>query len=470
MSYLQNVPIGIKALVPLAILIVALVLACTLAIVGLGQQHAALAEANQIAVERMPHLDALVWLCERVQSDVFQVSVLTLMGLPAEMIEPVQTSLEENLSELEISYGEIALRWSLDDAERELVRQMEGPLRDFAHQARQAAATVTTEPSLGAVMVRSSTVSFAAYRDVLEKLLTYERQQVNEAQQTAQEEVTVVLAALIGLAVLVASSGVAVSVWVSSRMISRPILAMTGLMGRLADGDLSIQVPMLDHRDELGAIAQAVEVFRRNAVEKERLDEQLRQSEQHYRLLFSHSPAGILHYDHELVVTDCNERLAEIMQTTREQATGFGLRRLLDLRPLNALEQALDGQEGHYEGPYEATTGPARVWVSLHTAPLYDELSQVSGGIGLVEDITARHDAEVDRERLIEELQKSLSQVKQLSGIIPICASCKKIRNDTGYWEQVDEYLRSHSEAEFSHSICPDCMRKLYPDMADDLE
>ncbi|MGO9569112.1 MAG: response regulator, partial [Desulfomonilaceae bacterium] len=59
-------------------------------------------------------------------------------------------------------------------------------------------------------------------------------------------------------------------------------------------------------------------------------------------------------------------------------------------------------------------------------------------------------------------------QVKQLSGFLPICASCKKIRDDQGYWRQVEEYIREHSEAEFSHSICPECAKRLYPDFYKD--
>ena len=64
-----------------------------------------------------------------------------------------------------------------------------------------------------------------------------------------------------------------------------------------------------------------------------------------------------------------------------------------------------------------------------------------------------------------EKMQDALSQLKVLTGLIPICASCKKIRDDTGYWNQLESYLRDHSEAEFTHSICPDCAKKLYPDL-----
>lgn len=65
----------------------------------------------------------------------------------------------------------------------------------------------------------------------------------------------------------------------------------------------------------------------------------------------------------------------------------------------------------------------------------------------------------------MRKLETALADLKTLRGIIPICASCKKIRDDTGYWNQVEEYLRDHSEARFSHGICPDCMERLYPDL-----
>ena len=73
-------------------------------------------------------------------------------------------------------------------------------------------------------------------------------------------------------------------------------------------------------------------------------------------------------------------------------------------------------------------------------------------------------------ERLIIDLQKALSEVKKLSGFLPICASCKKIRDDQGYWNQIEEYISDHSEAQFSHGICPDCARKLYPELYQDHE
>lgn len=70
-----------------------------------------------------------------------------------------------------------------------------------------------------------------------------------------------------------------------------------------------------------------------------------------------------------------------------------------------------------------------------------------------------------ERQKLIVNLQNALDEIKTLRGFIPICASCKKIRDDAGFWTEIEVYIRDHTEAQFSHGICPDCARKLYPDI-----
>ena len=74
----------------------------------------------------------------------------------------------------------------------------------------------------------------------------------------------------------------------------------------------------------------------------------------------------------------------------------------------------------------------------------------------------ARHADLMEMRRLNKELEQALEEVKTLQGILPICVNCKKIRNDTGYWQQIEAYISDHSDAEFSHSICADCAKKLY--------
>ena len=82
-----------------------------------------------------------------------------------------------------------------------------------------------------------------------------------------------------------------------------------------------------------------------------------------------------------------------------------------------------------------------------------------------IETALYKHKLEKEREELIDQLQKALLEVKKLSGLIPICASCKKIRDDRGYWNELETYIRDHSDAEFTHGICPDCKKKIYPEL-----
>ncbi len=80
-------------------------------------------------------------------------------------------------------------------------------------------------------------------------------------------------------------------------------------------------------------------------------------------------------------------------------------------------------------------------------------------------EIEVRKQSEQVREKLIVKLRNAIEEIKTLRGIIPICSSCKKIRDDKGLWSQIEQYLKNHSDAEFSHSICPDCAKRLYPDL-----
>ena len=81
-------------------------------------------------------------------------------------------------------------------------------------------------------------------------------------------------------------------------------------------------------------------------------------------------------------------------------------------------------------------------------------------------EMEERKRAQIEKDSLIVELKDALNEVKTLSGLLPICASCKKIRDDNGYWNQIEAYIGDRSEAEFSHSICPECFKKLYPEIA----
>jgi|WetSurMetagenome_2_1015567.scaffolds.fasta_scaffold00053_61 DNA-binding NtrC family response regulator len=106
----------------------------------------------------------------------------------------------------------------------------------------------------------------------------------------------------------------------------------------------------------------------------------------------------------------------------------------------------------------------AQATIIRHSTELERINAELSGkNAELTNEIAERKRAEEEKEGLILELREALSKIQTLSGLLPICAYCKKIRNDKGQWEQMEVYIRDRSEADFSHSICTDCMNKFYP-------
>jgi len=103
-------------------------------------------------------------------------------------------------------------------------------------------------------------------------------------------------------------------------------------------------------------------------------------------------------------------------------------------------------------------------FLSRQPRPLDDSLLQTMADMGIkIGQFIERRQTEAHRNQLLKELQEAMGNIKVLSGLLPICASCKKIRDDKGYWNTLETYISEHSEADFSHGICHDCARRLYP-------
>lgn len=94
-------------------------------------------------------------------------------------------------------------------------------------------------------------------------------------------------------------------------------------------------------------------------------------------------------------------------------------------------------------------------------SPLRNAKGEIIAGIEAVRDITERKKIEAERERLVKELKETLAKVKVLSGMLPICAWCKKVRDDKGYWKKVENYIEENSGASFTHGICPECIARV---------
>ena len=103
--------------------------------------------------------------------------------------------------------------------------------------------------------------------------------------------------------------------------------------------------------------------------------------------------------------------------------------------------------------------------VEVSSSSVSNSSGNIVGRMASFVDISRRKQTEAERENLVSRLQRALAKIKTLRGLVPICASCKKIRDDRGYWHQLEVYVRDHTVAEFSHSLCPDCAEVLYPDL-----
>jgi len=119
----------------------------------------------------------------------------------------------------------------------------------------------------------------------------------------------------------------------------------------------------------------------------------------------------------------------------------------------------------HAEGWYENVGGKRR-YLIFDASPIHHHDGTLLGAVQTLQDITALKLMEEETHRLNVELNDAMTQIKTLRGLIPICAACKKIRDDKGYWNQLEIYLEDHSEAVFSHGLCPECFQIYFPEAA----
>ncbi len=194
--------------------------------------------------------------------------------------------------------------------------------------------------------------------------------------------------------------------------------------------------------------------------------ELLRKSKETFRALVEASPAAVIASDRDEKVTVWNAAAERMFGWSQPEVLG----RVGPFVPEAKTEERRVLRERLHRG--EVFTGletrrirkdGSPIDVSISAAPLHDANGNLTGFMGVITDITERKRADEERERLIQQLQEALAKVKTLSGLLPICSNCKKVRDDKGYWNQIDEYIRDHSDAEFTHGLCPECLKELYP-------
>jgi len=205
------------------------------------------------------------------------------------------------------------------------------------------------------------------------------------------------------------------------------------------------------------------EELQRALEEWKRSEEKRRRAERLYQKLIDTTSEGFWLIDTEYRTVDCNESFCRMLGYTREELIGKTPYDLANEHNKEVFTASLSRIETvdqrSYEVDFQRKTGePFPVHINATT--LRDESGEVLGSFALITDISDRKKAEAEQQRLFRELQEALAQVKKLSGFLPICASCKKIRDDEGYWNEVEHYLQDHSEAVLSHSLCPDCAQE----------
>jgi PAS domain-containing protein len=108
--------------------------------------------------------------------------------------------------------------------------------------------------------------------------------------------------------------------------------------------------------------------------------------------------------------------------------------------------------------------GGVQRWLDIGVGPVFDRWGDLAGRIVVARDVTVQKNLEDERERLIDDLQDALRTVTTLEGMLPICAHCRNVRDDRGYWSRIEDYIGSRTPLEFTHAICPDCMGRFFPD------
>lgn len=239
---------------------------------------------------------------------------------------------------------------------------------------------------------------------------------------------------------------------------------------RLAEGRLEAGHPPGGPSPEPAELESLVHELQVHQVELELQNEELiranREVEKaHLRFadLYDFAPVGYFTMDRAGVILGSNITGATLLGHVRSELPGRRLAHYMtpETRPRFSLmmdEAAADTRKASCEVELESGTGTRR-YVQI------EGVFPPDGGeyrLAML-DISERREADAAREKLVAELQDALTRVQVLSGMLPICASCKKIRDDHGYWEQVEVYVQRHSGAQFSHGICPDCMRRVYP-------
>lgn len=208
-------------------------------------------------------------------------------------------------------------------------------------------------------------------------------------------------------------------------------------------------------------------VIRKNT-SRQQAEDELRQVEDRFRLMVENSHDIMTVRDADGKVRYTSPSISRIMGYTQEQMVGSTGFELVHPEERSTVENALrefwknPGARGTIQFRARHATGS---WISLEVVA-YNLLDHpaIRGVVINGRDISERNQNQAEKERIIAELQEAAAKTNTMANMLSICASCKNIRNECGDWEQIEVYVRDHSHVEFSHSMCPNCTKRWYPD------
>jgi len=215
-------------------------------------------------------------------------------------------------------------------------------------------------------------------------------------------------------------------------------------------------------------LSRVNERLEQDIAERKKITEKLRESEERFRRIFEDGPLGMIISDLHSSTLKVNKAFCEMLGYSEQELLERNIEDITypeDVEnSVKLSKQTLRGKIPIFsiEKRYVKKTGEI-LWVNFTATTIRDEEENVLYAMGMVEDISKRKAAEQERELLISQLQDALANIKTLKGLIPICAWCKKIRDDKGYWKKVETYIEEHSDASFTAGICPKCLHKEDP-------
>jgi PAS domain S-box-containing protein len=199
-------------------------------------------------------------------------------------------------------------------------------------------------------------------------------------------------------------------------------------------------------------------------------EESLRESEKRFRSIIENTHAGYFFIDRNGIIQKVNKAWIKMYRyQSAEEVVGnhFAIiQKTADLEKAKKfVNKIMSGDSRYMTGEFSRKCNDDTIGYHTFSARPVTKAKKVIGIEGFIIDTTDRKKAEEQRDKLIAELEEKLSQIQTLSGLLPICSYCKRIRDDKGYWEQIDGYIEDHSNVDFSHSICPECAKKYHPDI-----